>query len=374
MKIVADENIPSLHELFAGFGEIVALPGRSLSADQVKDADILLVRSVTPVNEALLAGSRVKFVGTCTIGIDHLDTEYLGSNNIAYASAPGCNAGGVLQYVLAALARLAPSWPTKRIGIIGCGNVGGRLCRTLLSLGVDCVTYDPYLTVADTPVLTDLQTVLACDVVCVHTPYTTEGPFPSHHLLNQQTLASLRPGAVLLNAGRGGAIDNAALLAHLEAGADWQVALDVWEGEPEIDLALMDKVALASPHIAGYSFEGRLTGSIMIHEALADFLGQSTPQLAAEREAILQAVLGPPEPLSCTTVNEAILASYAIADDDSRCRRSLHGAEPGGIGVAFDLLRKTYPKRREFSHFRVSTPSTEVARTLGNMGFLTDVS
>lgn len=247
MKIVADENIPYVRDFFAPFGEVITAPGRHIPAERVREADILLVRSVTQVNELLLAGSKVRFVGTCTIGIDHLDTEYLRRNHIAYASAPGCNAGGVVQYVLTALTELASNWRQKRIGVIGCGNVGSRLCRALEGLNVAYSAYDPFLAKADNPRLVAVEQALDCDIICVHTPYTTAGPFPSHHMIGSEQLRRLRPGSILLNAGRGGAIDNRALLAHLQADADLRVVLDVWEQEPSVNLALLEMVAIGTP-------------------------------------------------------------------------------------------------------------------------------
>ncbi len=366
MKIVADENIPQLQTLFSRFGDITALPGRNLTPAQVKDADILLVRSVTKVHEALLLGSSVKFVGTCTIGTDHIDRDYLKQNNIALASAPGCNAGGVLQYVLSALASLDEGSFDKRFGVIGSGNVGGKLCSALRAMGVKVVAYDPFLTPRDNPSLTDLGDVLSCDIICMHVPYTTGGRHPSHHMINSSNLALLKPGAILINAGRGGTIDNVALKAHLQNGADLKVILDVWENEPEIDLGLMDLVAFATPHIAGYSFEGRLNGSRMIFEALCHHLNIADGERLAD--AALKSVYGEPVVLRGHDVVETVLATYRVRDDDLRTRSAFTSEQ--GVGKEFDLLRKHYPQRREFGHYKVETPNIELKRTLSHLGFV----
>ena len=372
MKLVVDENIPFGSRFFERFGEVQALPGRELSPEQVRDADILIVRSVTKVGEYLLSGSKVKFVGTCTIGIDHLDTEYLKRNHIAYASAPGCNAGGVVQYDLAALSQLQPDWRQKRVGVVGCGNVGGRLCKTLNALGVQYVVYDPFLTKVDNAHLTSLDEVLDCDVVCMHTPYTTAGPHPTHHLLNANNLSRLRPGTILLNAGRGGAIDNQALLTHLQQGADLRVVLDVWEHEPQVDLALMEHVQLASPHIAGYSFEGKMNGSAMIYQELVNYLDLDASVFDEQLRRLLDKLRGAPQTVHCDSFSDALAATYDIGADDQRFRHALTAAAPNGIGAAFDLLRKTYPERREFSHFNAATADTGLRKTLFNIGFLID--
>lgn len=368
MKIVADENIPYVTEFFAPFGEVVTAPGRHLSADQVRDADILLVRSVTKVGEALLSGSKVRFVGTCTIGVDHLDTEYLRRNHITFASAPGCNAGGVVQYVLTALAELAANWRQKRVGVIGHGNVGGRLCRALQALQVNYLAYDPFVSPLDNPRSCAIEQALDCDIVCMHTPYTTAGPHPTHHMIGIKQLRYMRPGAILINAGRGGAIDNRALLAHLQRDADLRVVLDVWENEPEVNLALLEMVAFGTPHIAGYSYEGKLNGSAMIHEALVRFLGKDEAEMAAHRNALLAKLMGPPQDLSAGELNQAIRSTYDIAADDRRMREALLNAPAGEIGLAFDRLRKTYPERREFSHFQVQA-EPEVLVELKALGF-----
>lgn len=369
MKIVADENIPYVHEFFERFGEVVTVPGRGLTREQLEDAEVLLVRSVTRVDERLLAGTKVRFVGTCTIGTDHLDTDYLHRNHITFASAPGCNAGGVLQYVMAALTELASHWRQKRVGVIGRGNVGGRLCRALEALQVNYLAYDPFLSPKDYPRMCAVEQALDCDIICVHTPYTTAGPHPTHHLIGAKQLRHMRPGAILLNAGRGGAIDSRALLAHLQADADLRVVLDVWENEPEIDLALLELVALGSPHIAGYSYEGKLNGSAMIHAALAQFLEVDLAEATQECEELMRRLQGEPTPITCDSLNQAILATYDINADDERLRRALTEAGRGGVGTAFDRLRKTYPERREFSHYRALGADAHLQEQLHAIGF-----
>lgn len=369
MKIVADENISNLQEFFGHFGEVQAVSGRTLSAEQLREADVLLVRSVTQVNAQLLADTPVQFVGTCTIGTDHLDLNYLAQHGIAWSSAPGCNAGGVVQYVLSTLATLMPDWQKRRISVIGSGNVGSRVCRALTVLGVDHCAYDPFLTPADNPQLSDWASVLNCDAVCVHTPYTVGGPHPTHHLLNRQALMQLRPGAVLINAGRGGAVDNAALLAHLERGADLQVVLDVWEQEPNINRALLERVTIGSPHIAGYSFEGRLNGSAMIFSALAAHLGWPEAEAQAIRAQISADAMGLPQALSGRDLNQTLLSTYQPLSDDARLREALLGVPLEQVGPSFDRLRKTYVQRREFGHYAVVDTPEPLKQTLIDLGF-----
>ncbi|MAZ69269.1 4-phosphoerythronate dehydrogenase [Porticoccus sp.] len=363
MKIVADDNMPLVRELFSPYGEVVTCPGRELTAARLVDADVLLVRSVTPVNAALLEGSPIQFVGSATIGVDHVDMDYLTSRNIRFASAPGCNANAVVQYVLSALCRLRPGWLGETVGIVGCGNVGGRLYRTLRALGVDCRCYDPFLDNAAIGGLTTFERVLEADILCLHTPLTIGGPYPTHHMLNEAALMNFAPGGLLLNAGRGPVVDNATLL-RLNRGEQWQVVLDVWESEPEISLPLLEQVTIGTPHIAGYSVDGKINGTRMVCEAFCQWLGQPSPEKPGRDEAV--------QWLRATSLAESVLAVYDIADDDRRMRQALLSArDPAAVGFGFDQLRKTYPARREFQHFGVRVDSDEsLARQLAALGFI----
>jgi len=357
--IVADENIPEVGRYFSALGEVRTRPGRSLAASDLGDAEILLVRSVTRVDAALLEGSRVRFVGTATIGTDHLDLEYLQRQGIAWASAPGCNATSVVEYVLSGLCVLDGVLERLlsggRVGIIGLGNVGMRLMQRLRRLGIEAVAFDPFL--APAPYLRDLDEVLAADVVCCHTPLTRTGPHPTHHLLNASRLQRLHPGAVLLNAGRGAMIDNRALLALLNERPDLRVVLDVWEGEPDIDLDLLERVAIATPHIAGYSLDGKLAGTRMILDACCSFLNESTPQLeAVAGDAPLMRL--PSELTGAALLRGAVLAAYDVREDDRRLRSALAA---GGGAQAFDLLRKHYPVRRELAAYRVLADTEDLS-------------
>lgn len=361
LVIVADENIPLLEQYFGGLGELRRYPGRQLTPAQVADADVLLVRSVTRVDAALLADSPVRFVGTCTIGTDHLDKDWLDRRGIRWCSAPGCNANSVVEYVFAALSELNVAWWQQTVGIIGCGNVGGHLYRQLRALGVSCVVYDPLLEPGAVPDLTDLATVLSAGIVCLHAPLTTSGPWPSHHLLNEDALGQLRPGAVLISAGRGAVVDNQALKRVLARRPDLRVVLDVWEPEPGLDPALLQQVQIGTPHIAGYSMDGKEAGTRMVWSALLDYLG-----------LVADAPPSAPVPRQTCVVSEglvsagAVLAAaigqaYAIRADDQRLRAAV--AE---LPLAFDRLRKEYPERREFRHLQVQLPA-------GYAGFELDI-
>jgi erythronate-4-phosphate dehydrogenase len=369
MKIVADENIPLLHELFGGLGDIVTRPGRAISPADVRDAEVLLVRSVTPVGPALLAGSQVRFVGTATIGTDHLDSAWLAAAGIGVRAAPGCNALAVAEYVVAALLELQAALPSGGLlGVVGLGNVGTQVARLAAALGWRVVGHDPFV---ERPGLAQLPlpTLLAeADVVCLHTPLTQGGPHPTRHLIDAAALARLKPDAVLLNAGRGAVVDNQALRHHL-AHTTRRVVLDVWEPEPALDPALLAQVAYGSPHIAGYSQEGKWRGSQQVYEGLCRHLG-CKPVL--HYSAFAGGDVGPVLTLpgsddAAATVRAAVRQAYDIRLDDTALRRAQDEADPA---AAFDRLRKHYRPRREFPAHRIRLPAADpAAPVLAGLGF-----
>lgn len=362
MKIVVDENIPLVDAFFSPLAEVIRLPGRTMTATDIKDADALIVRSVTKVNAALLSGSNVKFVGTCTIGVDHLDQQYFDDHAITWSSAPGCNANSVVEYVYAALSHLNINWLPVTFGIIGCGNVGGLLYKRLKAQGVTVRCYDPNLTFSQNPDLTSLEEVLACDVISMHTPLVRTGPHPSYHLLGRQELMQLKTGAVLINCGRGSVIDNQALLDVLNERNDVNVVLDVWEPEPEISLELLNKVLLGSPHIAGYSYDGKLNGTEIIYQAFCHHINQTpqtslsqlVPELENNQLFVDDTILNAGDVFSIA--QSLIKQVYDIAADDARLRDLAQRACAGAANFAegFDNLRKHYPKRREFHNYQVT--------------------
>ena len=357
VKIVADQNMPRVREMFSAYGELHLLSGREISAADVIDADILLVRSVTIVGRALLAGSSVKFVGSATIGTDHIDLNYLETTGIGFGHAPGCNAESVVQYDLSVMCRLMPDWKSKKIGIVGCGNVGGRLYKRLQALQVSCAVYDPFLSQHQIPDLGCLDNVLECDVICVHTPITVDGEFPTQHLINAQVLAKLKSGTLLINAGRGAVVDNKALLASLKADSGLQAALDVWEGEPLLDINLMNLVALATPHIAGHSFEGKTQGTQMVFDRFCQWANISVKtEVGADENMMLR--------LEVNSLEEAILDCYDVSLDDQRLREAMRGLDEGSqsIAAAFDRLRKDYPVRLEFGAYTVDYATDNLAQ------------
>lgn len=352
MKIVADENMPLVNEMFSAYGEVETFPGRELGPKQIKDADVLLVRSVTQVNADLLSGSSIRFVGSATIGTDHVDQNYLKQNDIQFANAPGCNANAVVQYVLSVLCRLRPGWQEQTVGIVGCGNVGGWLYQTLQKLGVDCRCYDPFLLETDNIDLVSFEEVIQSDILCLHTPLTTDGPYPTFHLFDEAVLSQLDPNALLINAGRGAVVDNRALLDMLPQST-WKVVLDVWEGEPDIALPLLELVDIGTPHIAGYSYDGKVNGTTMVRDAFCAWLGKDIPEyLIGEKIKGQEQLID----LESSTLSDAVLATFDVAQEDQRMRDALLALDLSAASVSkeFDRLRKTCPKRLEFQHYLVN--------------------
>ncbi|MFC3939043.1 4-phosphoerythronate dehydrogenase PdxB [Pseudomonas gingeri NCPPB 3146 = LMG 5327] len=359
MLIVADENIPLIDAFFAGFGEIRRLPGRAIDRAAVAGADVLLVRSVTPVSRELLEGSAVRFVGTCTIGTDHLDLDYFQEAGIHWSSAPGCNARGVVDYVLGSLLTLAEiegaELARRTYGVIGAGEVGGRLIKVLRGLGWKVLVCDPPRQAAEGGDYVDLEQIIEqCDVISLHTPLIRSGALSTWHLLDRQRLGRLRPGTWLINAARGPVVDNAALRDVLLEREDLQAVLDVWEAEPQVDVELAELCVIGSPHIGGYSLDGKQRGTAQIYQAYCAFIGQA-PVVSLDD-------LLPAPGLAQITLNADCDPAWAMAmicravydprRDDADFRRSLTG-NVAEQRVAFDLLRKHYPERREIEGLAV---------------------
>ncbi|WP_439888709.1 4-phosphoerythronate dehydrogenase PdxB [Pseudomonas sp. MBLB4123] len=356
MRIVADENIPLLDEFFAGFGEIHRFPGRAIERAALGDAELLLVRSVTRVDRALVEGSALRFVGTCTIGTDHLDLDCLRQAGIAWASAPGCNARGVVDYVLGSLLSLADTYGVplaqRRFGVVGAGQVGGRLVEVLRGLGWQVLVCDPPRQAAEGGDFVDLEQLIdQCDTISLHTPLDAG----TRHLFDAARLASLQPGTWLINASRGAVVDNVALREALQRRDDLEAVLDVWEGEPQADVELAELCHLATPHVAGYSLDGKLRGTAQIYRAVCQHLGLEATQVLDELmpapwlgELGLDAAADPHWALA--TLCRAV---YDPRRDDADFRRSL-GGDAASRRAAFDALRKHYPMRREIDGLRVA--------------------
>lgn len=376
MKIIADENIPLVNEVFGKFGEVETYAGRAISSHHVRDADVLLVRSITKVDKQLLAGSTVRFVGTCTIGTDHVDQAWLRANDIAFSAAPGCNANAVVDYVLSTLVTLSRQQNfdlrERCVGIVGVGNVGGRLKSRLEALGIRCLSTDPLNDDLELPGRIHLDELIAeSDVISLHTPLEKNGEHPTWHLFNALNLPLLRPGTILVNSARGSVIDNQALLELLNERNDVTAVLDVWEGEPDISLPLLARVAVATPHIAGYSLDGKVNGTLLVYEAMCQHFNLprklDVSTLLPEGDTLeAAAALGDHFEKACQMVTLA----YDVLRDDHAFRQVMTENNKNRAS-SFDALRKSYPVRREFgvTKIRLSERDESLERALSAFGF-----
>lgn len=367
MNIIADENLAFTDYFFAdfarqgSFGEIRQMGGRLMRQQDVQQAQALLVRSVTPVNAALIENTAIEFVGSATIGTDHIDQQALAAQHIVWSNAAGCNAQAVAEYVITAIHHLRPTLFDAQetaakpdafadastafcLGIIGLGNVGQRLAHLAQLLGWQVVAYDPHVQLAGISQNSLEQVLMQADAVSLHVPLTHTGDHATYHLINQNSLSLLKPSCILINSARGPVLAEAALMEDIQrTGRD--VVLDVFEHEPEISQQLLDLLRIATPHIAGYSLEGKARGTQMIYEAFCRHF-----QFEADKDFRTQ--LPTAEDYFSAGPLKAVLAQrltqiYDIAADDARLRSCMVDGKVQQ--QAFDQLRKTYPLRREWA-------------------------
>lgn len=359
MKIVADENIPYVKQAFAELGKVTTLPGRHIKTNDLLDCDCLLVRSITRVNQKLLHNTPVKFVASATIGTDHVDLDYLQKQHIGFANAPGCNAESAAEYMINVLFELAHTKGFNPFdltaGIIGFGNVGSRVKSKLDVLGINTLVNDPPLRNAGSYLadFVSLQNIIHnCDFITCHVPLTKFGKYPTYHLLDNTLLNELGDNTILFNAARGAVVDNQALSELLNNRNDLTVFLDTWEGEPAIDPTLLKQVDFGTPHIAGYSYEGRLRGTQMILYASCAFFKRpvkwSMHNHLPENQTIQ--VTDKTDP---SLYFELFKNLYPVVEDYQRLLK-IADLPTEQLGKEFDRLRKHYPVRYEYSHYRLT--------------------
>lgn len=356
MKIIVDENIEFGKEAFEQIGEVSLVHGRKITNEILKETEILIVRSITDVNEQLLKNTPVKFVGTATIGTDHLDKEYLASTNIEYASAPGCNAYAVAEYVLTAISHIAHhnsfNLEDKSLGVVGFGNIGTKITRFAKAIGMKVVVNDPPLKREGYDFnFSDLEEALNCDIITLHVPLNKSGIDKTFHLLDEEKINKLRPGTILINTSRGAVVDNTALLNRLKNKNDITVVLDVWENEPAANQELLTKAYFGTQHIAGYSYEGKVNGTVMIYNSLSDFLNiEKTwePELAAVSDNAIE-----PAQNEITKLLHTITSKIYPIENDSNNLKSKSQLNATEFAAQYDLLRKNYKLRREFNNYKI---------------------
>lgn len=363
VKIVCAASVLFGQEAFRTLGNVTIVPDRLITRAEVQDADALIIRSKTPVSPKLLDGTNVAFVGTATAGTDHMDMDFLNSAPIAWCAAPGSNANSVAEYVMAAMFcvahRNAMPLSGRTLGVIGVGQVGTRVAAKAEALGLRVLRNDPPLavTTGEAAYIELVPLLELSDIVSLHVPLTERGPFPTHHLADCHFFEHLRPGAFFINAARGEVMDEESLTLAMERGVVQHAVLDVWEDEPYLSPALLARVDLGTPHIAGYSFEGRLNGTVAVYKELCHFLEVEPRWKPNER-------LFPP---GCSihldargksdesALWEIFKVAYNIEGDDLALRRGVESAQDESArAMHFDDLRREYPARREFAAMRVT--------------------
>ena len=356
MKLVVDENIAFAEEAFSQFGDVLLISGRQITNEILRNADALIVRSITNIDENLLQNTNINFVGTATIGIDHIDTIYLNENNIVFADAKGCNADSVAEYVFTALLKIAAdnklTLRNKSIGIIGVGNVGSKVLKYAEALGLKVYKNDPPKQRAgEGNNYVSLEEAIQADIITLHVPLNKTGIDKTFHLIDEKKLNEIRNNTIIINSSRGAVIDNKALLNIVDKKCI-KVILDVWEGEPSVNTNLLQKVFIGSAHISGYSLEGKVNGTIMIYDALCRFTNQPSdwePKLPSVENNIID--------VSSAKIFEEKLHFifkhiYNIETDDSEMRKMIE-MDNDSRTAHFDNLRKEYHLRREFNNYTV---------------------
>lgn len=378
MKIVADKNILCVENSFGHYGELCLLDGRNIQREDLLDADALLVRSVTAVNESLLRGTSINFVGTATSGSDHIDLEYLQNNKIHFADARGSNANAVVDYCFAALAYADLTQKIDlencQVGIIGGGKVGGLFAAKLGALDISCRVCDPPLAMLQAAQLGEeqaqyctLDESLQCDVVSLHVPLTKFGAFPTENMLDKVTLGLLKNNALLINSCRGEVIDELALQDILSAGRELNCVLDVWQGEPDVSACSVELADIATPHIAGYSQEAKTAATGHLIEAFQQHFNVAAISASGNGNEPVELVVDK----SIDSENwhlRAILSAFPIERLSLDFKRS---AAAGNTRETFDKIRQQLRSRREFKSMTIEAEgySAEQKKFLSVLGF-----
>jgi len=374
MIIAVDKEIPYGKESFSQLGEVRLFSGRYLNRADLHDVDVLVVRTITPVNASLLDGTPVRFVGAASAGIDHVDQDCLNARGIHFRYAAGCNADSVCEYIVTALHILASrkGWELRErsIAVIGVGNVGSRVAKKAQDLGMQVFLCDPPLRdfTGDTR-YQDLREALGADILSFHVPLTSDGPYPTWHMLNRDMLDRLSPEQLVINSSRGPVFDGGALKAALRTEKIAGAVLDVWEEEPIVDYSLLELVDIGTPHIAGGALDGKIRATEIIREELSRFLGTQSRGLPDSIYPETPVLLPDAGTTGQEAVRSVLVKANNILDKDAKLRAlGSHTAEDAAAG--FERLRTEKPLRLEFRHFIVETGTAqkglaEVFRALG---------
>ncbi|WP_438862611.1 4-phosphoerythronate dehydrogenase [Neptunicella sp.] len=371
MKIYYEDSMPYAEAFFADWGDCQSFSGKTVKPEDIVDAELLFVRSTTKVNQSLIGGCHnLKFVATATAGFNHLDIDYLAQRNIPWYSAAGCNSISVAEYVVSVLCvmaeRLGWTLPDKTVGIVGAGQAGSALSKKLDALGMRYLLCDPPKQQQGDPRhFVEMDEIMQCDVISLHVPLIKDGPYPTEHLFEYNRLTQLSEQQLLINACRGEIVDNQALLKLFEQNRKLHVVLDVWENEPDINIALVPYTQLATAHIAGHSVEGKSNGTEMVYQAAAALLNKPVKHhlndyLPAPDVSVIE--LGQ-QNVTWQDLYALVKQVYDVSLDDQLFRTSIE--QPG----QFEYIRKNYAIRREFAALQVSAGNCPLSQAIYQLGF-----
>jgi erythronate-4-phosphate dehydrogenase len=371
MKIIIDDKIPYIQGVLEPFAEVVYLPGSKTTAEVVRDADAIITRTRTKCNESLLAGSSVKIIASATIGYDHIDTEYCDRAGIKWTNAPGCNSKSVEQYIASALMVMALKNGSlltgKTIGIVGVGNVGSKVANIAEIFGMRVLLNDPPRARKEGEKgFVELEQILhESDVITLHVPLNIGGEDATLHMADDKFFGQLKNKPVFINSCRGEVVNTGALKNAIKSGQVSGTVMDCWENEPDLDLELLGLVDLATPHIAGYSRDGKAKGTEMSVQAVSRFLGLGASKWKpahVEKPNAPEILIDGTNKSIQEILSEAVLATYDISEDDTRLRANV---------ATFEKQRGDYPVRREFPAFTVAGKfnNPKVIDKLKKLGF-----
>jgi len=367
MKIVADKNIPFLKGVAEKYGEVLYLAGNKFTKDSVKDADTLIVRTVTYFGKDILEGSNVKLICSATIGYDHIDTKYCDDHGIIWKNAPGCNSGSVKQYIVSVLLTLAHRkgflLKDKTIGIVGVGNVGRKVADACQALGMRVLLNDPPRQESEkSDEFVDLATIKReADIITFHTPLIKTGEYKTLHLADGDFFASLGKKPIIINSARGGIINTGAIKKALSQKLISGAVTDCWENEPDIDMEYLHAVDIATPHIAGYSADGKANASRISIESIARYWGlPDEPAKEIVAPQVTNPVIDVNEIIAEDKIAGIILKTYDPEEDH---RRFI--SDPS----KFSELRGNYPLRREYHAYTVKNAEDNIRDVLIDLGF-----
>lgn len=371
LKIIADNKIPYLKDVLDNVADVTYMPGIDITKKAIKDADALIIRTRTKCNEQTLKGANIKMIASATIGYDHIDTSWCKNNGIEWSNSPGCNAGSVMQYIAAVFALLVEEkeWELKNkyIAVVGVGNVGSKVASLARELGMVVYEVDPPRARTEhNKTFYELKNIIQkADIVTFHTPLTYEGPDKTYHLCNDKLLSMMKKEAVLINTSRGEVVSNKALKNVLLNKSIGTAVIDTWEDEPNIDHELLEKVWIATPHIAGYSQDGKAMGTQMSVQAISRKFNLGMDNWEVKHLTLPEhttLVIDCHKLSKEEIVANAILHTYPLRDDDKRLRNNPE---------KFEYLRGNYPVRREFNAYNIQLENSnkEIQDVLLRIGF-----